>query len=160
MPERILGQIVENLSTAGSAGFAIALHLNYTSPRYMLQSYPTAWSDRYARNGYLMMDPTVHWGLENEGWIRWADLTSYDAAGLFAEAAEHGLHYGVTSVILARGSRSIAGFSRADRDYTDDEAAVIHGQMSELHDLTLHAHSLPPVLHDLLRRLSIILTQH
>jgi LuxR family transcriptional regulator, quorum-sensing system regulator SdiA len=160
MPERILGQLVEKLSTAGSAGFAIALHLNYTSPRYMLQSYPTSWSDRYARNGYLMMDPTVHWGLENEGWIRWSNLTSYDTAGLFAEAAEHGLHYGVTSVILARGSRSIASFSRSDQDYTDDEAKGIHDKVGELHDLTLQVHALPPALHDLLRRLSIILTQH
>lgn len=160
MPERNIGGIVENLSRAGSAGFAIGLHLTFTSPRYMFQSYPAAWSDRYARNGYLINDPTVHWGLENHGWIRWADLAEFDQSGMFAEAAGHGLCYGVTSAVLARGSRSIAGFSRADREFTDGEAADIHDRMGELHDVTLHVHSLPPVLHDLLRRLSIILTQH
>lgn len=160
MPERIIGTLVEKLSRAGSAGFAIGLHLTYTSPRYMLQSYPHAWSDRYARRGYLMLDPTVHWGLENDGWVRWGDLAPLDADGILAEAAEHGLHYGLSVAVPARGSRSIASFSRPDRDYRDGEAAAIHGQMVELHDLTLHVHALPPALHDLLRRLSIILTQH
>lgn len=126
----------------------------------MFQSYPRSWSDRYRRKGYLMFDPTVHWGLENQGWIRWTELAELDADGILAEAAEHGLHYGMTVTVLARGSRSIASFSRGDRDYTDGEATDIHGQMDELHDLTLHTHSLPPELHDLLRRLSIILTQH
>lgn len=159
MPERNIGSLVEKLSRAGSAGFAIGLHLTYTSPRYMLQSYPASWSERYTRNGYLMMDPTVHWGLENHGWIRWTDLAGLDVDGILSEAAGHGLHYGVTSSVFARGSRSIASFSRADRDYTEDEAMVLHDRMGELHDLTLHVHSLPPVLHDLLRRLSVILTQ-
>lgn len=158
MHERTIGGLVENLSRAGSAGFAIALHLAYTSPRYMIQSYPAAWRERYARNGYLMMDPTVHWGLENHGWIRWADLVGLDTNGLFAEAAEHGMRFGLTSTVFARGSRSIASFSRADQDFTDAEAVDIHDQMGELHDLTLHVHALPPSLHDLLRRLSVILT--
>lgn len=158
MPEQIIGGLVENLCRAGSAGFAIGLHLTYTSPRYMIQSYPPAWRDRYTRRGYLMLDPTVHWALENEGWVRWADLAELDADGVLSEAAEHGLHFGVTTTILARGSRSIASFARGDRDYSQGEAADIHGDMGELHDRTLHVHALPPSLHDLLRRLSIILT--
>ena len=159
MPEQIIGGLVEKLGRAGSAGFAIGLHLTYTSPRYMLQSYPSAWSDRYARNGYLVSDPTIHWGLENRGWVRWADLAGLDGAGVLAEAAGHGLRYGVTSAVLARGSRSIASFSRGDRNFTDDEAGDVHLRLGELHDVTLHVHALPPGLHDLLRRLSIILTQ-
>ena len=145
---------MKKLSRAGSAGFAIGLHLTYTSPRYMLQSYPPAWSDRYSRKGYLMLDPTVHWGLENHGWVRWGDLAELDADGILLEAAGFGLHYGLTVTVLARGSRSIASFARSDREYSDDEAVDMHGQMGELHDLTLHVHTLPPTLHDLLRRLS------
>lgn len=159
-PAQAIGDLVEHLRSAGTAGFAAGLHLTYTSPRYLLQSYPPAWQEIYARNGYLMLDPTVHWGLENDGWIRWSELRGIDTAGILAEAAGHGLLHGITVAIIARGSRSIASFARGDRDYTDAEAARIQVHFGELHHLTLSVHALPPAVHEMLRRLSIILTRH
>lgn len=158
VPTRI-AELIEDLSNAGRSGFAIGLHLTYTSPRYLLQSYPAAWQAIYAQQGYLMRDPTVHWGLENSGWILWSDLAPEDGDGVLSEAAGHGLKHGATISVFGRGSRSIASFARDDRDFTGAEAAGIHEKVAGLHDLTVHVHALPPAVHDLLRRLSIILTQ-
>ncbi len=154
-----IGNLVESLCESGPAGFAIGLHLTYTSPRYMLQSYPAAWQQLYARNGYVMLDPTVHWGLANDGWIGWSDLSGNDPDGILARAAAHGMAHGVTIAVAERGSRSIASFARADRAFTASEAGTIRIRVADLHDLTFSIHALPAALHDLLRRLSIILTQ-
>jgi LuxR family transcriptional regulator len=154
-----IGKLVESLCSAGPAGFAVGLHLTYTTPRYMLQSYPAAWQQRYARQGYVMLDPTVHWGLANDGWIDWAELGDNDPEGILAQAAAHGMVHGVTVAVVGRGSRSIASFARADRAYTAAEAAPIRDSVADLHDLTFSIHALPATLHDVLRRLSIILTQ-
>ncbi len=147
------------MRNAGSAGFAIGLHLTFASPRYLLQAYPAAWQDIYSRNGYLMRDPTVHWGLANSGWIGWSDLRQHDPDGILDQAAEYGLHHGLTVSVLERGSRSIASFAREDREFTSGEAASICAHVTELHDISFSIHALPAPLHNLLRRLSIILTQ-
>lgn len=154
-----IGNLVESLSASGPAGFAIGLHLTYSSPRYMLQSYPAAWQQLYARNGYVMRDPTVHWGLANDGWIDWSDLGGSDPDGILDQAAAHGMAHGITVAVAERGSRSIASFARADRAFTAAEAGTIQVRVADLHDLTFSIHALPTALHDLLRRLSIILTQ-
>ncbi len=154
-----IGELVEVLHEAGPAGFAIGLHLTFTTPRYLFQSYPPAWQDIYTRKGYLMRDPTVHWGLANEGWIDWSDLCGHDPDGVIGEAAGHGMRHGVTISVADRGSRSIASFARADRGFAGEEADAIQARVRELHDLTLNVHALPASLHDLLRRLSIILTR-
>lgn len=144
---------------AGPAGFAVGLHVAYTTPRYLLQSYAAEWRERYARAGYLMVDPSVHWGLANSGWIRWRDLPRSGEPDIIAEAARHGMPFGVTIAALARGSRSIASFARNDRDYESGEASRIEAHVLELHERTLNVHALPPSVHDLLRRLSIIVTR-
>jgi LuxR family transcriptional regulator len=154
-----IGDHVEFLRNAGPAGFAIGLHLNYTSPRYMLQSYPHSWQEIYARNGYVMLDPTVHWGLANDGWIGWSDLRRNDPDGILDQAAEHGMSHGMAVAVAERGSRSIASFARADRPFMAEEAEIVSARMTDLHHLTVRIHALPASLHDLLRRLSIILTQ-
>jgi LuxR family transcriptional regulator len=144
---------------SGPAGFAVGLHLTYTSPRYLFQAYPLAWHEIYARNGYVMLDPTVHWGLANDGWIGWSDLRRNDPERILEQASEHGMPHGVTVAVAERGSRSIASFARADRDFTTIEARAIAARVTDLHHLTFSIHALPASLHDLLRRLSIILTQ-
>jgi LuxR family transcriptional regulator, quorum-sensing system regulator SdiA len=156
---RRIGELVELLRDAGPAGFAIGLHLTYLSPRYMFHAYPSKWQETYARKGYVTLDPTVHWGLANDGWIDWSDLRSNDPDRIFDQAAAHGMPHGLSVAISGRGSRSIASFARADRAISASEAAVLHDRVSELHDLTFSIHALPASLHDLLRRLSILLTQ-
>ena len=156
MPARRIGELVELLYLAGTAGFAVGLHLTFTTPRYMLQTYPAAWRNHYAREGLLLIDPTVHWGLANTGWTRWSALPVPPQRDILSEATAHGMPYGITVATLARGSRSIASLSRTDREFTAPEAEGICGLMDELHDLTFSIHTLPAPVDSLLRRLSIL----
>lgn len=146
------------LHAASPAGFAIALHVRFTAPRYLLQSYAKDWLDTYSRLGLVLHDPVVRWGFEHTGRIRWSALAGTDEAGVLARAAEHGLAYGVVMAHLAEGSRSMAGFARPDRELTDAEIAAITADFTELHDLTLGAEALSPRVHETLRQMSVFLT--
>lgn len=159
MPAWRIGELVERLYHTGTAGFAVGLHLTFTTPRYMLQTYPAAWRSHYAREGLLLIDPTVHWGLANTGWTRWSALPVPPQRNILAEATAHGMPYGITVATLARGSRSIASLARADREFTGPEAEGVRGLVDELHDQTFSIHTLPAPVDSLLRRLSILFSQ-
>lgn len=146
------------LHAASPAGFAIALHVRFTAPRYLLQSYAKDWLDTYTRLGLVLHDPVVRWGFENTGWIRWSALSDADAAGVLARAADHGLAYGVVMAHLGKGSRSMAGFARPDRELSDAEIAAITTDFTELHNLTHGAETLSPRVHETLRQMSVFLT--
>lgn len=146
------------LHAASPAGFAIALHVRFTAPRYLLQSYAKDWLDTYTRLGLVLHDPVVRWGFENTGSIRWSALAGSDEQGVLARAADHGLAYGVVMAHLRDGSRSMAGFARPDRELSDAEIAVITADFIELHDSTHGAEALSPRVHETLRRMSVFLT--
>lgn len=151
--------ILDELRLHATAGYAIALHVRFTTPTYLFQTYPEVWSEHYSAAGLVMQDPTVAWAFQNTGTIRWSDLAAQDAAGVFAAAAAHGLVHGVTLSLDRAGSRSLASFSRGDRDFTDAEIAAILPLAEELHDLTTAGTRLPEATHDHLRRLSVRFTQ-
>lgn len=118
------------------SGYAVGLHVRFTSPTYLLQTYPAKWNEYYSAQGLVMRDPTVAWGFSNEGTIRWSALKADDAAGVLDGAAEHGLVYGATAAVLAGGSRTMAGFARADREFTDAEIALLADAVAQIHELT------------------------
>lgn len=124
------------LEEVASAGFAIALHVRYTTPTHLFQTYPAAWTQEYARDGLVMQDPAVAWAFEQQGHIAWCDLTSRDEAGVLRRAAAHGLRHGLSVSLLRDGSRSLGGFARADRPFTAAEVAAIEAALEALHDGT------------------------
>lgn len=133
-----------SLQSASPAGFAIALHIRFMAPSLLLQTYPKSWTDHYSQMGLVMSDPTVAWGFENEGSVRWSQLTDQDTNGVLAQAADHGLRFGLTCVAANADSRSIAGFTRPDREFTDQEIASLVMQTKSLHDQTSAETVLPP----------------
>lgn len=153
-----IGNLLESIGEASPAGFAIALHIQFTSPRYLFQGYRREWIEHYSRNGLVLSDPTVRWGFENLGMIRWSDLAKDDAAGVLESAAAYGLSHGFTAAIERSGSRSVASFARGDREFDDAEMAGIEGLLAQLHDSTLGAKTLSPGDHAVLRRISVFLT--
>jgi LuxR family transcriptional regulator, quorum-sensing system regulator SdiA len=153
-----IGQIVAELMGLAPAGYAIALHVQFTTPTFLFQTYPKEWIDHYSQNGLVMRDPTVHWGFENLGTVRWADLVALDADGVIAQAARHGMVHGFTAAVESGGTRSLSSFTRADRDFTDENIAKIAGRLTRLHDLTATAGTLTPATRDALRRLSVTFT--
>ena len=153
-----ISTLLARLHQASPAGFAIALHVRFTAPKYLFQSYAKDWLDTYSREGLVLHDPTVRWGFTNIGAIRWSELAVDDEHGVLARAAQHGLHYGVCVATVERGSRSMASFSRSDRDLTDAEIEALRAGLSELHDLTESVEALSPSVHMTLKQMSIYLT--
>jgi LuxR family transcriptional regulator len=102
----------------------------------MFQSYSKRWMDQYSALGLLVLDPTVHWGMNNVGWVLWRDLEAIDKHGVFAHAKGYGLMNGVTISTLKKGSRSIASFARSDRDYELEEIAELEMIFTDLHEVT------------------------
>jgi len=133
-----LGLDVElhQLSLMAPAGYSIGLHIRFTAPLFMFQSYDQAWLDHYTEHGYVLRDPMVAWGFSTTGTIRWSDRSLPDPFGLFKEAARFGLHYGATVACGPIKSRTIASFARQDREFTDQEIAAVAHIVERMHDMT------------------------
>ena len=156
--DTVIAPHIEWLMETAPAGFALGLHVRYTTPTYMFQTYPKAWLEEYSREGFLMQDPMVAWAFSNEGHITWAELSAEDHAGVFRRAAAQGLRHGIAMSLVRDGSRSIGGFARPDRAFTVEETESIGSAMSQLHDATASVQSLPEEVRDDLRRLSVAFT--
>lgn len=139
-------------------GYAAALHINFTTPDFLFQTYPADWLAIYSQQGLVMKDPTVLWGFENLGTVRWSDLTALDHAGVMKEATRFGMRFGLTVAVERAGSRSIASLSRGDREFLDAELSQATEMISTLHDLTAVAQTLTDETRKILRRQSIQFT--
>lgn len=127
---------LRNLAQIANAGYFIGLHIRFTSPLFTFQTYDQRWIDHYTENGYVLRDPMTAWGFSRTGWIRWSDPALLDPFGLFREAAQHGLSYGVTVACGPIKSRTIASFARHDREFREEEILKIERSVLRLHDLS------------------------
>jgi len=156
------GAIFARLRRTYPVGFAIALHVRFASPTYLFQAYHPQWIALYSKEGLVLQDPTVRWGLSQTGTIRWEDLPIADegAARVMQMAHDHGLTFGFTVSFGAADSRSVASFARSDRAATAEEIAQAEQDVIALHDVTTDGPHLGPELRDLLRDMSIDLTRN
>lgn len=154
-----IGHVLRRLRKASPAGFAIALHVKFTAPRYLFQAYDKDWLDAYNRDGLVMHDPTVKWAFENTGTVRWSELAASGPVDVFERAARHGLAYGLTVSVDDGGSRSMASFARSDRELTAEETEAVLADVKELHRLTRDTEAFSPRTHETLKQLSVFLTR-
>ncbi|MEX5730123.1 LuxR family transcriptional regulator [Rhodovulum iodosum] len=124
------------LDAMAPEGYFLALHLRFTSPLMSFTTYDQAWTDHYTDNGYVLRDPMTAWGFATTGSTRWSNKLIPDPFGIFKEAAEFGLRFGVTISCGPIRSRTIASVARADREFTDAEIAEIETLVKRLHDMT------------------------
>jgi LuxR family transcriptional regulator len=157
-PQLELSRHLERLKVLAPAGFAIALHVRFTTPGLMFQTYPAAWIEEYTRSGFLMRDPSVRWNFTNEGAMPWSELEAEDEAGVFAKAAEYGLRHGIAISILRGASRSIAGYARADRPFHPPEVEELRAEMEALHEMTAEGRPLPRGIEGAMQQLGIDFT--
>lgn len=127
---------LHHLSLLAPAGYFVGLHIRFTAPLFTFQTYDQAWIDHYTENGFVLRDPMTAWGFSTTGNIRWSDPQLLDPFGLFKEATQHGLNYGVTMACGPIKSRTIASFARSDREYVDAEIAAMTQIVHRLHDMT------------------------
>lgn len=130
---KTLLESVEKLAVSGSA---IAFHIKLTSPELMFQTYPKAWTDIYSEKGFVMVDPIVRWGFTETGSIRWSELSEQDEQNILTQSAAYGMAYGVAIAVESDHSRSMAGYSRPDREFTDAEISQLSQCTLTLHELT------------------------
>jgi LuxR family transcriptional regulator len=127
---------VARLASISPAGFAIGLHLEFTTSKYIFQHYAKSWMEEYSRRGLILVDPTVRWGIQNEGWIRWSELAASDQGGVLNAAAEFGLKYGVSISIVGASSRTLGSFASPEREFTEGEIAQLTACLAEMHEVT------------------------
>lgn len=150
---------LEELGAICNAGYAIGLHIRFSTPTFFFQTYRREWLEYYSQNGLVLHDPIVRWGFGTTGVIRWDALAGEDEQGVLQQAAEHGLRYGIAVALLEHGSRTIAGFAHTDRNFTDSEVGAIRRILSELHEDTVKQEQLPLEERAALKQLSILLSQ-
>jgi LuxR family transcriptional regulator len=153
-----IAALLHEIDRRSPAGFAVAMHIRFTRPTYLFQTYAKRWMDYYSAMGMVVHDPLVHWGLQNVGRIRWSDLEAIDSHGVLEAAKDFGLMNGASIAVLIAGSRSISGFARADREYTDPEMADLEDILAELHLATAGLGDLSESDQSALTELSIKLT--
>lgn len=153
-----VARLLADMDTGSPAGFAIALHIKFSSPAFLFQTYPKRWIEIYTKRGLVLSDPTVRWGFENTGSIRWRDLASEDTAGVLQMARDFGLTHGFTAALVRQGSRTVASFARTDRDFLDAEIDDLTANLGALHDETLGLDELTQADQAALRKMSIRLT--
>jgi len=149
-------EILGELGEMAPAGYAIGLHITYTTPKFMFQTYKREWLEYYSQNGLIMADPMVAWGFENSGTCRWSSLT--DPQGVMAKAAEFGLKYGVVCADNSNDSLSIAGFARGDREFDDAETEKVATTLARLHSETADAGALDDSTVKQLHAMSVLVT--
>lgn len=132
------------LSRLAPRGYALALRIHYQSALKMVVTYDADWAEYYGRNSYALCDPVISWGLGGSGVCRWSALDHPDPHDVMGAAARFGLHYGIAVSCGEGASRSIGGFAREDREFTDAEMARIGAVVATLHDRTRPPESLTP----------------
>ena len=148
----VLGEFKER----SSSGYAMGLHINFTTPAYFFQSYPRDWLEHYSNAGLLVNDPTVAWCFENIGYRRWSELD--DPAGVLNEAAKYDLCYGFSYATNTGGSLSMSGFTRPDREFSDAEIKELVDLFEAMHIATKDQAALPPETVSQLKKMSIMVT--
>lgn len=133
------------------SGYFVGLHIRFAAPLMQFQTYPEEWSKRYSERAYALRDPTIAWGFSTTGACRWSVLPIPDPFGIFQDAADHGLTYGLVVSCGPMQSRTIACFTHDKREFTDDEIEVISATLRRLHDITEPPESLTKAQQEALR---------
>ena len=153
--ESQVAELLDRIGAMTPAGNALGLHVRFAAPTYLFRTYSPEWSDHYSAQGLVMRDPTVAWGMTETGTTRWSDLHALDTAGVLKEAASFGLAYGLTVSVLDGGSRSVGGFARSDREFSDDEIGALWRAVARLHAITTKGTPLSPGDQKTIKALSV-----
>ena len=130
------GQIqaaLPKLHKMAPAGYFIAFRISSAKAMMRFETYSKAWQDYYANHSLALRDPVAAWGLSTTGSCRWSALPVPDPSGVLEKASLHGLHYGLALSVGELASRTIAGFSHADREFSDAEIRTIEAAIKRLH---------------------------
>jgi LuxR family transcriptional regulator len=124
------------LTALCDTGFALAVHIRFTSPALLYRTYSQAWIEYYSAKGFMLQDPVVRWGLAHPGTIAWADLAADDPAGVIKAAVEHGLTNGWNYATGPASSRTLCGFTKSGAPFTTEMMDIGRAAVEQIHALT------------------------
>lgn len=142
---------LSRLTHLAPKGYALGLHIRFASAHIMVHTYDHRWIEQYTAKGYMLCDPIVSWGFAHEGTCRWSKLDMPDPHAILAQAADFGLTYGIAVSHGPVSSRTIGGFARSDREFTDAEIDKIYGSVKHLHKASTPPTNLTPAQRHALR---------
>ncbi len=119
------------------SGHFLALRIGFAFPIFEQNALPREWIETYSGRGYVLADPVMHWMYSSAGATRWSEIDIPDPRGVRAHAAEFGMVYGAAACCVddgVQGQRSFGSFTRADREFTDEEIQVLEHNLKALHD--------------------------
>ncbi len=145
--------LLGKLKVVCDSGFAMAVHIRYTRPTLLYQTYSHDWGDYYSEKGYMLSDPTVHWGLANVGSMDWDQLEAHDPEGVIKAARSYGLINGWTYAVGPATSRSLASMTRT-KPFTEAQRDQVRKTIDQIHNLTEGFDTFSPAMQDKLRKLT------
>lgn len=151
-----ISETLGQLNKLAPTGYALGIHIEYTTPKFMFQTYAKDWLDYYSSHGLVMSDPMVAWAFQEVGFQRWSDLD--DPHGVMTKAAEFGMAFGLVVSIASDDSRTICGFANADREFSDEEIAEIEAHVANIHANTADTAQLDGNTIEQLKKMSVMVT--
>ncbi|WP_275569983.1 helix-turn-helix transcriptional regulator [Psychromarinibacter sediminicola] len=124
-------------SELSPSGFFFAIRISFALPMFEQNRFPADWVETFGKRGYVMADPVMNWLYASTGAVRWSEINIPDPRGVLDHAAEFGLVYGAAVSCIdqeSHGQRSFGSFARPDREFEDDEIAVLQRTLQGLHD--------------------------
>ena len=118
------------------AGFYVAARVGFAFPEFEHNAMPLAWVAKYAQGSFVLYDPVTRWLYENAGAVRWSEICDEDPRQVMSAAAEHGMTFGAAVCVRDfrdPSLRTFGAFARSDREFRDDEIAMLSEDLEALH---------------------------
>ena len=139
----IVSEKYSYLKVLCDSGFAVAVHIRFTRPSLLFRTYPASWIDHYNEQGFMLVDPTVRWGLTHVGRIEWQSLVDEDNDGVLRAAQDFGLANGWTYATGPSTSRSLGSMTRTT-PFTPEQQDAVCSIIDDIHALTEGFDQMPP----------------
>jgi LuxR family transcriptional regulator, quorum-sensing system regulator SdiA len=127
---------LNQLASVSPAGFAIGLHLEFTTSKYIFQHYSRTWMEEYSRRGLILIDPDREVG-DRERWVDPLVRPRHDRHGGRAVRGRR-LRAEVRCpiAVVGRSSRSLGSFASSEREFSEPEIAELSARLKHMHDST------------------------
>lgn len=135
--EDALKQGLDRFARIADCGYCLGVHVRQGVPSARYTTLNPAWMDHYARQGFLLRDPSLAWASSVNGAVRWSDPVMIDTYGVYAEARRYGLRYGIVISYGPPSSFSAAVLVRNDREFLDAEMADAFKTLRNLHSIAV-----------------------
>ena len=133
-------EVFELLSRAAAGlgfeycAYGMRVPVPVSRPRvFMMNNYSRSWQERYDRENYLAIDPTVVHGMRSVMPLVWSEKVFSDCMHFWEDARAHGLRFGwAQSCYNAKGVGGLLTLARSCDDLSEKELSTQAYRMSWL----------------------------